>query len=90
MHIMMVCIPCRVLRKSLRLRMGHFMPLSLLKVGACFWMATLVRWMNVLVMSSRFMLKRQLVKRAKPLLQEIRSAGMQIMRVNGHGSADVY
>jgi len=49
--------------------MGHFMPLSLSKVGACFCMATLVRWMKVLVMSSRFMLKRQLVKRAKPLLQ---------------------
>jgi hypothetical protein len=49
--------------------------LSLLKVGACFWMATLVRWMKALVMSSRFMLKRQLVKRANPLLQASCSAG---------------
>ena len=61
--------PCLPAMYSRRLRMGHFMPLARSKPGACFWMATLVRWMKVLPMSSFFMLYRALVKRAKPLLR---------------------
>jgi hypothetical protein len=47
----------------------HFIPLLESKPGACFWMATLVRCMYVLVMSSFLVEYRVFVKRANPLLQ---------------------
>ena len=57
---------CLDMRKILSERTSHLHPCSLSWPGTPFWIATLVRWMKLLVMSPRSMVKRWLENLAKP------------------------